>query len=132
MENTNKFDSGYQVKNLLLTECSFFRINNVVFDSKVDNKVNIGTNVAVSGKVITVTEEVTVIQTLNDVEQVNIKVKMVGVFECIGESPLTDLDEFGKVNGAAIIFPYIREHITNMSLKGGIGAIILPPLNFTK
>ncbi|MDR1097091.1 MAG: protein-export chaperone SecB [Tannerella sp.] len=30
------------------------------------------------------------------------------------------------------MFPYIREHITNISLKGGIGAIILPPVNFTK
>jgi preprotein translocase subunit SecB len=54
------------------------------------------------------------------------------IFERTGESPLTDFEEFGKVNGAAIIFPFIREHIMNMSLKGGIGAVILPPLNFTK
>jgi preprotein translocase subunit SecB len=50
----------------------------------------------------------------------------------LGESILKDFDEFGKINGAAIIFPYIREHITNIFLEAGIGAIILPPVNFTK
>ena len=132
MESINKFDSGFQINKIILTESSFSRINNVVFDNIVDNKLNIETNVSVNGKVITVAEEVTIIQVFNDVEQVNIKVKMVGVFESTGESSLTNFEEFGKVNGAAIIFPYIREHITYISLKGGIGAIILPPLNFTK
>lgn len=56
---------------------------------------------------------------------------MVGIFECIGESPLkSDYDAFGRVNGAAIIFPYVREHITNLSIKAGIGSILLPPVNF--
>ena len=57
---------------------------------------------------------------------------MVGIFECIGESQLKDYEKFGKINGAAIIFPYIREHITNLSMKAGLGPIILPPVNFTK
>jgi preprotein translocase subunit SecB len=55
---------------------------------------------------------------------------MVGVFECVGESELKDYDLFGRVNGAAIIFPYIREHISGLSLKAGLGPIILPPVNF--
>lgn len=29
------------------------------------------------------------------------------------------------------MFPYIREHITALSLKAGLGSIILPPINFT-
>lgn len=57
---------------------------------------------------------------------------MVGIFECIGETLLKDYEEFGRINGAAIIFPYIREHITTLSLKAGIGVIIIPPINFVK
>lgn len=58
-------------------------------------------------------------------------IKMVGIFEKIGDSTLNP-EDFGKVNGAAIIFPYIREQLTNLSAKAGIGLIILPPFNFTK
>ncbi|NCD10471.1 MAG: preprotein translocase, partial [Negativicutes bacterium] len=36
----------------------------------------------------------------------------------------------GNVNGAAIIYPYIREHLTSLSVKAGVGIILLPPANF--
>ncbi len=132
MENTNELESGFQIKNLILLESSFYRINSVSFEEEVNSNLDISTEVAVNGKVITVAEEVTLVQTFQNVEQVKIKIKMVGIFECIGESLIADLDGFGRINGAAIIFPYIREHITNISLKGGIVPIILPPINFTK
>lgn len=132
MENTNKLDSGFLIKNLILTDSSFFRINNVAFGDGIKNNFNITIDVSVNDKVITVAEEAILIQTFQEIEQFKFKVKMIGIFECVGESQLTDFDEFGRINGAAIIFPYIREHITNISLKAGIGTIILPPVNFTK
>lgn len=99
--------------------------------SDAKNDVEINTEVSVNGSSIIVAEEVILVQKYHEVEQVNIKVKMIGIFESIGESIICDFNEFGKVNGAAIIFPFIREHITNITLKSGIGAIILPPVNFT-
>lgn len=57
---------------------------------------------------------------------------MFGVFMKIWDSNLMDLKDFGYVNGATIIFPYIREHLTALSSKAGLGLIILPPINFTK
>jgi preprotein translocase subunit SecB len=131
MKNTNKLESGFQIKNMILVESSFSRVNNVVFEKDVANNININIDVNVNGKTITVAEEVSVEQKFQEIEQVKIKVKMVGIFEIIGEPSIENLDEFGKINGAAIIFPYIREHITNLSLKGGIVAILLPPVNFT-
>lgn len=116
----------------MLLESSFTRLNNVVFDESVENDFNITSEVGVSEKVIIVTEEATIVQKNKDVEQVKIKVKFGGVFECVGESPITDLSEFGRINGAAIIYPYIREHVTSLSQKAEIGAIFLPPVNFTK
>ncbi len=131
MEN-NKLESGFKINNLLLVDSHFSRINNVQFGKEVNNDVNITSEVSVNGNLITVAEEITLVQKFHNIEQVNIKVKMIGIFEASGDSSIHDFDEFGRVNGAAIIFPYIREHITNITLKSGIGPIILPPVNFTK
>jgi preprotein translocase subunit SecB len=127
----NKLESGFKITNLLLVESHFSRINNVQFGEDAKNDVEINTEVSVNGSSIIVAEEVILVQKYHEVEQVNIKVKMIGIFESIGESIIRDFNEFGKVNGAAIISPFIREHITNITLKSGIGAIILPPVNFT-
>lgn len=131
MENENKMESGFRINNLLLVDSNFSRIANMQFGDKATNDIHIDTEVSVDGNLINVAETVTCVQKYEDIVQVNIKVKMVGLFEKIGDSQLTDFETFGRVNGAAIIFPYIREHITNLTLKSGIPAIILPPVNFT-
>jgi len=132
MENTNKLESGFKINNLILVESSFSRISSVAFEKEIANDFNINVEVAVQDKKIIVAEEATLIQKVQDIEQFKFKVRMIGIFECTGETAITNLDEFGRINGAAIIFPYIREHITGISLKAGLGAIILPPANFTK
>ena len=132
MENENKMESGFRINNLLLVDSNFSRIANMQFGDKAANDIHIDTEVSVDGNLINVALIVTCIQKYEDVEQVSIKVKMVGLFEKVGDSQLNDFEAFGRVNGAAIIFPYIREHITNLTLKSGIPAIILPPVNFTK
>ena len=126
-------ESGFHVSNLLLLESQFNRINRVQFNEETFANLipKIGVAVDVHGNQITVTEEVTVSQEIDGKTQFSFFVKMVGVFERIGESLLNDGEKFGRVNGAAIIFPYIREHITALSLKAGLEPIILPPINFT-
>ncbi len=131
MKKVNNTESGFTINNLILVESSFRRIENVDFSDTVENELNIGTEVAVQDNDIIVAETVTIVQKNEEKEQVNVRVKMVGMFKKVGASDITDLEEFGRVNGAAIIYPYIREHITNLSIKAGIGAIILPPVNFT-
>lgn len=58
-----------------------------------------------------------------------LEVEMVGVFEKVGDTQLSD-EEFAKVNAAAIIFPYIRQYIRAISLEAGLTPIILPLVNF--
>lgn len=123
--------SGFAIQNIILTESTFTRINNAVFEG-VENAMNINVNVSVKSPAINVEETVDFVQKYQGKEQMKIRVKMVGLFQMVGESQIKDLEAFGRINGAAIIFPYIREHITNVSLKGGMGTIILPPVNFTK
>ena len=132
MKESKSVETGFRIDTILLVESSFFRVSNVVFDNeRVKNEINIDVGVSVKDKVITVAETVTLDQKFQDTDQVKIRVKMVGVFEVVGITEISDLKEFGRVNGAAIIFPYIREHITSQTLKAGIGAIMLPA-NFTR
>lgn len=129
MEN-NTPKSGFNVLNIILVESTFTRVNQVVFDqATIQNDMDIHVDTAVNGEQINVAETVTITQKCNDVEQVKIKVRMVGLFEHFGEISLP-LETFGKINGAAIIFPYIREHITSLSQKAGLPPIILPTVNF--
>ena len=131
MENTKSPETGFRIEKILLLESSFSRVNNVIFGKEVNNDTHIHVDVNVKESVIIVNETVSFSQKYQDDEQVAIKVRMVGTFNVVGVTEITDYEGFGRINGAAIIFPYIREHVTNLSIKAGLGAIILPPVNFT-
>ncbi|MFL0682000.1 MAG: protein-export chaperone SecB [Algoriphagus aquaeductus] len=98
---------------------------------EIETSVDIDVNVQVENNLVFVTEVLDYQQKYKGETEVTANIKMVGVFEKIGD-PTLDINEFGNINGAAIIFPYIREHLTNLSAKSGIGLIVLPPFNFTK
>ena len=133
VENNNEMESGFLIKNLILLESNFKRILNVTFnDESITQNINVDVNVNVKDNVVFVREKIDYTQSLNEVDEVNCTIVMVGEFEKVGETKLEDLEQFGHINGAAIIFPYIREHLSNLSSKAGLGLIILPPVNFTK
>jgi preprotein translocase subunit SecB len=132
MKNLKPKESGFTVNSIVLLESSFTRLSNVTFNNpEVKHLVDVNVDVGFDNNNIIVTEVVSYSQTYLEIEEVSATIKMVGVFELIGESVL-DKNEFGYVNGAAIIFPYIRECLSSLSLKAGIGPIILPPFNFTE
>lgn len=128
----NEIKSGFVINGLLLLESNFKRVSNVRFGEAVQTDMHVNTEVQTEDNSVMVLETVKISQKYEKMEQVSIMVKMAGIFERVGESELEDLEQFGKVNGAAIVFPYIREHITNLSLKAGLPSIIIPPINFTK
>lgn len=131
MENINNKKSGFKVDSVLLMESRFTRKANIDFKA---SKVNVAfeTSVASKDNMVNVRLKTIVSNKLEDVEQFNIEVTMVGVFNRYGESEITDNETFGKINGAAIIFPFVREHIANIALKAGLGSLVLPPVNFAK
>ena len=132
MEEKKDLESGFRITNILLLESSFNRVQNVVFNNPdIKQDINVDVNVSVNDKIVGVGLQVNYKQIFNDIEQVSAVIKMAGVFEKIGDSPL-DLEQFGQVNGAAIIYPYIREHLSSLSAKAGLGLIFLLPVNLTK
>jgi len=125
-------EPGYKIENILLMECNFNRIPNVTFNNdNAENIVNIDVNCTVENDKVFVQETLKFESRNNDVLEVSATITMLGVFLKVGDVPIA-LEEFGKVNGAAIIFPYIREQLSNLALKAGLGNVILPTANFVK
>ena len=133
LQDKNQMESGFRIANLILLESNFNRVANVTFNNEgIKQAINVDVNVKVTDNKVIVTEKIDYKQSFEDQDEVVCSIVMVGLFEKIGETKLEDLEQFGYINGAAIIFPYIREHLSNLSSKAGLGLIILPPVNFTK
>lgn len=123
---------GYRVENVFLLESTFTREIN--FDSKngeISNEINIDSQIHEStdeGK-FGVTLELDFQGKQANKDICKSKIKMVGIFEKIGEPPLNE-ENFKKINAPAIIYPFIREHLHNICLKAGIANVLLPTVNF--
>ena len=131
MEKINNNGSGFQLKSIILVDSHMSRKPNVNF-KELQLDVEIGTGVGVKDNVVNFKLSVNVKQMENGIAQSEMSATMVGIFEKTGESPLNDMEEFGRINGASIIFPFLREHIANLAMKAGLGPIMLPPVNFQK
>ena len=131
MSNENNIESGFKIINLILMDSQFKRDVSVTFGEIPGkaSKVHVDVNCEVNANQVVVKETLTLQLTNNDKTEVSAIVVMVGVFIKVGEIPMS-LEEFGKKNGAAIIFPFIREHISTLCLKAGLGQLLLPLINF--
>lgn len=95
--------------------------------SKLSVSLGVPENIDISGNNITYPMNVS-IQDENNV--LNIEVNIVGNFEI--DKDTEDLQSFIEINAPAILFPYIRAHITTITSLSGIKPVILPTLNMTK
>jgi len=122
--------SGYSVENLLLIESSFSREMEMDFDpTKVLNKADVNVETSKADDKLLVAVTVQFDQWCGEKVQAKAMAKMIGVFIKSGDSPLNE-ETFVNVNAPAIIFPFVREQIASLFLKGGCGTVLLPPFNF--
>ena len=122
--------TGFKIINILLLESNFNRVLNVTFNEKaIENAVDISVKSTVNENKVIVKEILNFESKFNGISEVSCKIAMIGIFEKIGETNIS-IEDFGNVNGPAILFPYIREHFSNLALKAGLGNIFLPPTNF--
>ena len=128
----NNTESGFLVKNIILLQSNFVRQAQLIQEqSRLKSTYDINLGVNVKGNEVFVQETLTYVQTGDDKKQIEAVISMVGVFEQVGESKIKSLEEFGNINGGAIIFPFIREHFAGLMLKAGLGNALLPPVDFT-
>ena len=63
----------------------------------------------------------------------DVTVVYVGLFD-LGSSDFSEeeIKRIGGINCAAIIFPFLREEVANLTLKGTGKPLLLPPVNFVE
>lgn len=126
-------ETTYRLLNIILLESNFKRVPVIHFgspDSKVDININIDNKVEKNKLFVTLS--ITFVSGKEDTpKEIEASVRTLGIFEFSDDSVIST-NNFGQINGPAIIFPFIREHIASISLKAGINPIILPIVNFVK
>lgn len=61
-----------------------------------------------------------------------IDVSMIGYFELSGKATEEQITNLCKINGTAIMFPYIRSAITDLTKITNMEPLILPAINIHK
>ncbi len=75
--------------------------------------------------------EIQLMVSLKSNDNLDIFVKMIGLFEFKEVETLENLKSYFYVNAPAIIFPYLRSYISALTALSGCNTIILPPMNMT-
>ncbi|MCP9751391.1 protein-export chaperone SecB [Ferruginibacter sp. HRS2-29] len=123
---------SYKVENIYLIESSFTReVNFSAANGEITNELNIDSEALEStdAEKFGVTLQLDFIGKQGEMNVCNSKIKMIGIFEKLGEPPLPE-EVFKRINAPAIIYPFIREHLHNICLKAGISNVLLPTVNF--
>jgi len=99
-----------------------FSLDNFVFNNSIDYSFNeTKDKLALKYKITIIDKEKTI----------NISCCMVGLFSQ-KEPGSISLEEYTKYNGPALVLPYIRQVISDVTLKAGLLPIIIPPINVYK
>lgn len=57
-------------------------------------------------------------------------VRLVGFFEFNNNVEGVDLNDVAKINCAAILYPFVRETVAELTRRSGFPPLLLPPVNF--
>ncbi len=120
MEIKTKYPSPLSLQKLLISECNFKRSEESLRDVKLD--VNIRRKIEEAGtNAYKVSLE---LQMNGEGNELEIFVKCIAYFE-------TTQDNISLIekNTLAIMFPYVRSYVSNITAQPGMTPIVLPPIN---
>jgi len=122
---------SYKLSQITLLNSSFKREETINFDDEIRNFVNIEIDDTQEGLNLSVGLNVSITGKIDENIVFEISAYLVGVFE-VSENVEISHATFIKYNAPAIILPFAREHISNISLKGGLTPVLLPIINFSQ
>lgn len=125
---------GIRCKNIILMNSVFHREEKYSVQ-KVSNQINFDQNIEISEDQKNAVVSLKVILTQKseefETEQLRLEATYSGIFQVDGENANMTLDSFCENSAPAILVPYIRQHIHELSVKASIPVILLPPINIT-
>ena len=118
---------GIDFKGIILVEDEFWRDFDVPDESNMELKFEAGNSIHEEEANVEITA--TLKLTYKNAEVLRHRSKFVGLFSIIENEKNMNIEMFIKNNAPALMFPYIREHISSVTGKSGINPIVLPPIN---
>ncbi|KZL94194.1 protein-export chaperone SecB [Clostridium magnum] len=118
---------GISFDNIILVKENFWRDYDVPEDSKLDFQIGTGWDIKDNSYYVELSSTITLISA--DKEALKLENTFVGVFSVIKGSENMNIEDYIRNNSAALMFPYMREHIATITQKSGIKPILLPPVN---
>lgn len=123
----------YLLKQIVFTKSHLDRRLNTK-DESFHNNVNIQSSHQLNENILFITLNINFHTTDgNDAEPptLNCEIQCTGIFEIENKDNLDlPIEKFATLNGPAIILPYIRQHLTDLTIKAGFNPYYLPPVNF--
>ena len=125
-------NNTFKLLNIILIDSQFKRNSEIHFsDPDFKNNFNIELNDSKAENKLFINLTINFSSGIGEIEEIKVLISMLGIFEFSENTDIPIID-FAKINGPAIIFPFIREHLSSLSLKAGINPILLPIINFVK
>jgi preprotein translocase subunit SecB len=118
---------GISVDGVILKALHFERNPEVI--EKPNLHVELAHAVSLSDDKRKLAIEATVSITDESSKSFSLTAKVVGLFSSIAGQENMTLEEFGKVNGPAMLLPYVREIVANTTLRSGLRPVMIPPFN---
>jgi preprotein translocase subunit SecB len=126
--------NNYRVNSVVLLESNFFREMIIDFNNE-EHKHNVDIEIepqhTEDSGLLHIKLKLTYDYGTETQKFVEAKIVFIGSFQ-VPEKPTVSVETFESMNGPAIIYPFIREHLATMSLKAIIPPILLPSHNFSK
>jgi len=124
--------SSFSLQHIILLSSNFQRSWQIDFDNEAfKSSIDIEVTDTRQNNILSVVVDLKFDAGIKDSSDIKAQISMAGVFNGDSNGGL-DTDQFAKVNAPAIIFPFIREHLSSLSVKAGISPILLAPVNFVK
>lgn len=127
--------STFKIKSIISSDNFFKRAKDIDFAEVKGAVSNLDIEIkkdAQNERDFSVLLSVTISQKLGDKILVEGGVTMVGDFQVEGDLIDSVIENFSRINGPAILFPYAREYFSSTSVRCGLPAIIIPPVNFVE
>lgn len=118
---------GIRFLNVILKDINFSRKPKI--ENEYEININFKSNTQLSDDKKNLIFEINT--SLNDLKSnaFNLSFTMVGFFDIDKDNENMPLENFANNNAPALMIPYIREVIHNITLRSGLKPIIIPPLN---
>ena len=119
---TTPSESGFRILNVLILESSFKREPVIDFQVPLENSFDLNVNSEKVGETNQFVVQVKVILKglQKEKPEFSVEVTMAALFEKFGEPDFSD-EQFLNVNAPAIIFLFIREHISSLGFRAMSG-----------